>query len=169
MSCISLNERRKLTVVHHDRVLVSADLGVDEKDPVGRLLLAQKNLAAIKNSPLVPVQMSIQDNLIPLLPYSLGRQTVFDILSRHSLVFTNIPGPANPVAFAGKEVTEIQMFYGNLITQVSLMSYRGAVFGNFCLDGDAIPNCQSLNRLYVNSVVKLAERLNVKASVSSMQ
>ena len=145
---------------------MSVGLGIGEEDTIGRLLLAQKNLAAIKNSPLVPVQMFIQDKLIPLLPHSLGRQSVFDILSRHSLVFTNVPGPANPVAFAGKEVTELQMFYGNLVTQVSLMSYRGRIFGNFCLDGDAIPNCQSLSRLYVKSIVKLAERLNVKVPES---
>ena len=144
------------------RVLVSADLNVGEKDPIGRLLSAQRNLGAIKNSPLVPVQMTIQDSLIPLLPHSLGRQSVFDILSRHSVVFTNVPGPANPVAFAGKEVTEIQMFYANLIPQVSLMSYRNQIFGNICIDSDAIPDCQSLSRLYVSSIVKLAERLDVK-------
>lgn len=150
-------------------MLVSADLGVGEDDVVGRLSLAQKNLAAIKNSPLVPVQMSIQDSLIPLLPHSLSRQTVFDILSRHSVVFTNVPGPVNPVAFAGKEVTELQMFYGNLVTQVSLMSYRGTVFGNFCLDTDAIPNSQSLSRLYLNSIVKVAESLDVKVPASLLK
>lgn len=144
-----------------DRVLASADLNVGEKDPVGRLLSAQKNLGAIKNSPLVPVQMTIQDSLIPLLPHSLGRQSVFDILSRHSVVFTNVPGPPKPVAFAGKEVTEIQMFYANLIPQVSLMSYRNQIFGNICIDSDAIPDCQSLSRLYVTSIVKLADRLGV--------
>lgn len=151
-----------LTLSDIDRVLVSADLNVGEDDIVGRLLSAQKNLGAIKNSPLVPVQMTIQDSLIPLLPRSISRQTVFDILSRHSVVFTNVPGPANAVAFAGKEVTEIQMIYANLVTQVSLMSYRGQVFGNICIDGDAIPDCQSLARLYKNSIVKLAERLGVK-------
>jgi len=154
---------------HCDRVLVSADLDVGQEDTVGRLLHAQKNLGAIKNSPLVPIQMTIQDSLIPLLPHSLSRQTVFDILSRHSLVFTNVPGPANPVAFAGKEVTELQMFYANLITQVSFMSYRGTVFGNFCIDGEAIPDCQSLSRLYVNSIVKLAERLGVEVPASVLK
>lgn len=140
-----------------------------EDDVVGRLLSAQKNLGAMKNSPLVPIQMTIQDSLIPLLPRSLNRQTVFDVLSRHSVVFTNVPGPATPVAFAGKEVTEIQMFYANLVTQVSLMSYAGQVFGNICIDSDAIPDCQSLSRLYVNSIVKLAERLGVKVPASVLK
>jgi hypothetical protein len=151
----------KTRILRNKWVLASADLNVGEKDPVGRLLSAQKNLGAIKNSPLVPVQMTIQDSLIPLLPHSLGRQSVFDILSRHSVVFTNVPGPPKPVAFAGKEVTEIQMFYANLIPQVSLMSYRNQIFGNICIDSDAIPDCQSLSRLYVTSIVKLADRLGV--------
>lgn len=156
----------KTRILRNKWVLVSSDLGVAEDDCLERVQLARKNLGAIKNSPLVPVQMAIQDSLVPLLPYAVSRQTVFDVLSRHSVVFTNVPGPANPVAFAGKEVTDIQMFYGNLITQLSLMSYRGTVSGNFCLDGDAIPDAQSLSRLFSNSLVKLAERLDVEVPAS---
>lgn len=159
----------KTRILRNKWVLVSASLAVGEEDTLERLQLSEQNLAAIKNSPLVPVQMAIQDSLVPLLPYSLSRQTVFDVLSRHSVVFTNVPGPANPVAFAGKEVMEIQMFFGNLITQCSLMSYRGTISGNFCLDGDAIPNADSLSRLFNNSVIKLAERLDVKVPPSVLK
>ena len=141
-------------------------MDVGESDVRNRLEHVHAHLAALKNSPLVPVQMLIQDYLIPLLPVAVSRQTVFDTFARHSLVFTNIPGPAKPVLFAGKEVTEMQMFYGNLVSQVSVMSYRGLIFGNFCLDSEAIPNSQSLSRLYTNSFVQLAKRLHVTVPAS---
>lgn len=143
------------------RVLVSADMDVGESDVNNRLEYVHTRLNEIKNSPLALVQMRMQDSLIPLLPVAVSRKTVFDTFSRHSLVFTNVPGPAQPVHFAGKEVSEMQVFYGNLVTQVSFMSYRGTIFGNFCLDNEAIPNSQSLARLYVNSFVEHAKRFNV--------
>lgn len=148
------------------RVLASTSMDVGESDVINRLEHVHTHLAALKNSPLVPVQMRMQDYLIPLLPVAMSRRTVFDTFARHSLVFTNIPGPAKPVLFAGKEVTEMQMFYGNLVSQVSFMSYRGLIFGNFCLDAEAIPNSQSLSRLYTNSFVQLAKRLNVAVPAS---
>jgi hypothetical protein len=151
------------------RVLVSADMDVGESDVRNRLEHVHKSLNAIKDSPLAPVQMRIQDFLIPLLPVALSRKAVFDSFSRHSLVFTNIPGPAKPVNFAGKEVSEMQMFYGNLVSQVSFMSYRGTIFGNLCLDNEAIPNSQSLSRLYVNSFVQLAMQFNVTVPSSVLK
>ena len=144
------------------RVLVSANMGVGENDILSRLDYVHKDLSGMKNSPLALVQMFIQNTVTPILPVSVSRQAIFDIFARHSMVFTNVPGPAKPVAFAGKEVTEVQILFANLVTQVSMISYRGTVSGNFCLDADAIPNSQSLAPLYVNAFVKLAQRLDVE-------
>lgn len=150
-------------------MLVSANLQVGEEDVVDRLKAAHEHLLAIKNSLLVPVQMWIQNYITPYLPISVGRQAVFDIFCRHSLVFTNIPGPSSPVVFAGKEIKEMQVFYANLISQASFMSYREKIFGNFCLDADEIADSQSLSRLYANSLLKLAKRLDVPVPESTLK
>jgi len=85
----------------------------------------------------------IQNNVVPLLPVSSAQQTCYDIFTRHSLVFSNVPGPDKQCLLAGKAVTGLQMFYANLIPQIILISYAGKVYGNMVLDTDVRADAQS--------------------------
>ena len=44
---------------------------------------------------------------------------------RHSMVFTNVPGPTEPIVFMGSRVREIVFACSNLVNQVSALSYAG--------------------------------------------
>jgi hypothetical protein len=142
-------------------VLVSGSVGLGEKDVMSRLKFISNHMTEIKESPVAAVRLSIQNAILPWLPHSLCRQVVFDTFSRHSMVVSNVPGPERPVSFAGKEVKGVQMFFSQLLPQVSLISYRGKIFGNMCVDPAAIPNCQSLSPLFSLAFVQLAEALDV--------
>lgn len=46
------------------------------------------------------------------------------LFSRHTLVFSNVPGPAQPVSIGGKRVLGIYSAFPNLITQVLATSSK---------------------------------------------
>jgi hypothetical protein len=141
---------------------VSADLGIQFKDIMERLEYVHGHLKEIKHSPVAPVALKIQNTLPAFLPTSVNQQVIFDTFSRHSLIFSNVPGPPKPCIFAGKEATGVQMVFSNLIPQLGFISYRGLIFGNMCIDPAGIPNCQSISILFSRAMVKLANRLDVK-------
>ena len=86
----------------------------------------------------------------------MGKQTVFDTFSRHSLVLANVPGPSKKPVLAGKTVKSVQLFFDNLLTQVDLMSYVEQVFGNIIYDADQFSNFEIFGRLYAKALEELA-------------
>lgn len=52
------------------------------------------------------------------LPSCAARKVARDTLSRHSLVFSNVPGPAEPLAICGQRVLGLHACYPNMIPQV---------------------------------------------------
>ena len=141
--------------------MVSTNFGVHCNDVMERLRFVNKQTKLLKSSPVAYIQLLAQNTLPPLLPISFGQQTVYDVFTRHSLVFSNVPGPDRPCLFGGKVCTGVQMFYSNLITQIGIISYAGRVYGNMLLDPDAVPDSQSLALFYADALVQLAEHLNV--------
>lgn len=141
--------------------MVSCDMGVGYTDIQDRLKHIRSKTTEMKEKPRAYMQLTIQNNLGPYVPVSIGQQTVFDTFSRHSLVLTNVPGPTDKVLFAGKKVKAVQLFFDNLLTQVDLMSYAGQVYGNIIFDADQLPDSKIFGQLYVEALVELADRLNV--------
>ena len=64
----------------HFRVFISADMGAGITDAVERLYHIHDLMNGSKNSPIAQVQYSVQESILPKLPLSIGRQTVFDSL-----------------------------------------------------------------------------------------
>jgi len=146
--------------------LVSCDLGVHCSDVVERLSHIHATTTELKSSSKPYMQLLIQNTIPPLLPLKVGRQTVYDVFCRHSVVFSNVPGPPTLCTIAGGSVCRgVQMFYANLIPQVGLISYAGNVYGNIILDPNEIPNCQRLATFYAKAFVDLAERFDVDDDV----
>ena len=136
------------------------DLGVGCADVADRLKYIHRRTQEMKTSPRAMVQMAVQ-NFAANLPLAVGQQTVYDIFSRHSVVFSNVPGPDQPICMDGKVATGVQMFYSNLIPQIGLVSYAGKVYGNIILDPTAVPNADKIAIFYATAFVKLADRLDV--------
>lgn len=61
----------------------------------------------------------IQNNILPLAPDFLRKQLAQDIFSRHSMVFSNVPGPAEPMYLCGEKLLGMQALFPNLIAQVT--------------------------------------------------
>ncbi|GMH49048.1 hypothetical protein TL16_g00431 [Triparma laevis f. inornata] len=92
--------------------------------------------------PRPDVDVNDKETIPPKLPVNLGRQTVYDTFIRHSIIFSNVPGPAQPVKFGGQQVTETQMYFNNLVPQVGILSYDGKIFMNMNIDTEAIPGSE---------------------------
>ena len=83
-------------------------------------------------------------------------RTAQQIFSRHSLVFSNVPGPADAVFLAGKEVVGMFAVYPNLIMQHICVSYNGKMFMNFVCDPDVVTAPETLATLYMDELRALA-------------
>ena len=141
--------------------MASCDIGVGIEDVQDRLRYIRSRTQELKAKPRAYMQLKVQNGLGPKLPVSVGQKTCFDTFSRHSLVLTNVPGPIEPVLFAGKPVTGLQLFFDNLVTQVDIISYAGQVYGNMVFDGDELPEVEGFGRMYAGALVALAGRLDV--------
>jgi hypothetical protein len=151
----------KTRTLRNKWAFISCEMGVGVDNQMDRLNYVHNHLKELKNSPYAFVQLSVQETLPPILPFKVSKQTLYDTFVRHSLVFSNVPGPPRPCSFGGKEAVGVQMFYNNLIPQVGLISYRGQIFGNMIVDPDALPNCESFAYLYSQAFVNLANALDV--------
>eukprot|EP00611_Tribonema_gayanum_P006096 TRINITY_DN1537_c0_g1_i6.p1 TRINITY_DN1537_c0_g1~~TRINITY_DN1537_c0_g1_i6.p1 ORF type:complete len:171 (-),score=68.45 TRINITY_DN1537_c0_g1_i6:516-1028(-) len=84
---------------------------------------------------LVPwVQLGLQNNLLPFVPTSVCKQLAGDVFGRHSVVFSNVPGPPMPVAFGGQVIKRMQMLFPNIIMQIGILSYQGSLMMNCVAD-----------------------------------
>ena len=56
------------------------------------------------------------------------------------MVFTNVPGPTAPVTMFRNQVTEMTFGVGNLVNQVSVVSYAGKMGISLVVDPDEVPD-----------------------------
>jgi hypothetical protein len=118
-------------------------------------------MSQMKESSRPIMQLSIQNLIVPLLPRTIARQAVMDVFSRHSLVLTNVPGHDDICELARKDVTGVQLFFSNLLTQINIISYANNIHGNIVYDPVTLPNFESFGILYSQALVRIAEELNV--------
>jgi len=95
-----------------------------------RLWKTHERLAILKKGLVPLVSFTVSKLVMKWLPRSISRDQTLQLFSRHSMVFSNVPGPSEPVSFANHEVLSVQMIHMNLIPQLSFLSYRGMIFGN---------------------------------------
>ena len=142
--------------------MVSCDMGVGKSNIRERIEFIRSKTREMKEKPRAFMQLTIQNSLGPFIPLSVGQKTVFDTFSRHSLVLTNVPGPAEPCRFAGARVKSVQLFFDNLLTQVDLLSYSGKIYGNIIYDANELPDAAVFGKLYLEGLIELAEEFSVE-------
>lgn len=145
----------------------SIGMPIAEHSELGRLRKTQSITQALKSSPIVGIQMWVQSNLLPLLPSFLVRQTALDLFARHTVVFSNLPGPADTVFLCGKKLLGLQVVFPNILPQVLLISYGGDVFFNMSVDDETV-NPDLLKQCYLEEMKSLAISLGVSCSDSVM-
>jgi len=97
------------TSLRNNWVFLSLHLPIDIPDDkaVDRLRACKAELDSLKDSPEAVVGHALQVVAGTVLPYKAQLKTSFDVMSRHSLVFTNVPGPINQV-YIGKYPIQVR-------------------------------------------------------------
>merc|ERR1711862_559827 len=142
-------------------VFISTDMGIGYNNIFDRLAYVHNNMNELKQSPLAYCTRKIQETIAPKLPVKLAKQTVFDTFCRHSLVFSNVPGPANVCIFAGKKIHGCQMLFNNLIPQIGILSYHGNVFMNMVIDPDVVVDSHMIPVFYCRALCDLGKKYKV--------
>ena len=144
---------------------VSAELPMNPKGPVDRLIDATKMSNSLKSKPNAGVQMWVQSNLLPLLPRFLARKTAQDIFSRHSIVFSNVRGPETSLQMCGESLVGLQVIFPNILPQTLAISYGGGLFYNMSIDAEAMAGADELlPKLFYEELLALADKFGVSSA-----
>lgn len=100
------------------------DLPIKQRTARDRLLASHRSWQSVKHRSFVPAAFSVT-RLASVLPLAMQQQTIVDLLSKCTVVFSNVPGPATDMYIAGSKITEIHALYSNLIPQVIIISANG--------------------------------------------
>lgn len=90
-----------------------------------------------------------------LLPRSAHQKMQGDLLSKHSIAVTNVPGPQVPMKIAGKMVQEMQIIMPSTLSQFSMISYAGYVCMNMAIDPEAVPHAEVISREWSSEIMEL--------------
>jgi diacylglycerol O-acyltransferase len=156
----------KATLLRNRWCLLSADFAVGIDDILDRLSHVHKSMTKLKQSMLPMMVIGSQNYIAPFLPLSVAQGQVLGLFSRHSVAFTNVPGPPEPCKLAGCEISGVYMVFSNLLPQISVLSYSGKIFGNITLDPEAIPNSERIPIHLSRALVLLATKLDVDAPLN---
>jgi len=159
----------KSTALRNRWCMVSMDLGVKCETLADRLHHVHSETTKLKSSPRAYIQMWIQNALLPLSPQFVSKQIAFDIFSRHSVVFSNVPGPTKPCLVAGQVVKGVQMLFPNLIPQTGFLSYAGTIYGNLVLDTEALPHTDRIPKYFAKALVDMANEFEIDVPASIME
>jgi hypothetical protein len=69
---------------------VSLALPISATEPLTRLTTAKLSMDALKASPEAYLQLKLNEFAAAALPTATSAQTIFDIMAKHSMVFTNV-------------------------------------------------------------------------------
>lgn len=146
---------------------VSTSLPVGKNNCIERLQVCNEEMTQLKRSPDAAVQLWIQSNILPILPTSISQTAALDLFKRHSLVFSNLPGPDKTQYFAGEAIVGFQILFPNLIPQVIILSYNGGIFMNMIIDPDVVTRVDRICEFYVDELRLLAFKFRLP-SVSDL-
>lgn len=177
--------RSKAEMDSYDKALknkwafISVQMPLSEPTAKQRLMSCNKTTNELKTSPMPLVQYWIQNYVIPHLPSFIGKQASIDLFSRHSIVFSNLPGFENLITFGEDEnikdetqspftVLGCQIIFNNILPQVILISYHGAVFCCMNLDSDLFVDGDTLlPKFYLEELKDLASEFGIDVSKES--
>jgi len=138
----------------NDWTFLSVDMPVGVGGAVERVHAANQTFAAIKAS-AEPAAARLAVQINSCSPPRLLGTVAQQLFSRHTLVFSNVPGPAQPIAIGGKRVLGIYSAFPNLITQVLCLSYDGRMFMSISCD-ESVSEPERLPELYLDELRQLA-------------
>ncbi|MCE9575529.1 MAG: WS/DGAT domain-containing protein [Deltaproteobacteria bacterium] len=138
--------------------MVYAELPIDVTDPIARLALVHRRMAAIKQSPEATVALEVL-GAIGLAPKRVEDLAIALFTQKASLMITNVPGPRSALHLDGARVTEMGVWApvsGSIGLGVSILSYAGAVRIGIAADARRVPDPAELAAAIAREVLVLA-------------
>eukprot|EP00903_Cladosiphon_okamuranus_P005903 g5837.t1 len=143
---------------------VSMDMSVDEPDPASRLQKVKATTIGVKRSPTAGLQYLMQTHVMPHLPLWACREMVHGALAGHTVTVSNVPGPQEPVKFAGVGVRRVHFAFSNIMPQVGVVSLDGKMAINFVVDPLSVPDSHTLSTYFLDELDALGGSLGVEIS-----
>lgn len=122
--------------------LVFLKLPVFLEDPILRLKEVKRRMDKLKVSADPYVNFGLL-SAIGFLPSSVAQKAAQFFGNKASGVMTNVPGPRQPLYFAGKEISNIMFWVprsGNIGLGISILSYNGKVTIGIASDKGLMPD-----------------------------
>ena len=99
----------------------------------------------------------------------LSRKLVFDIHSKRSTTFSNVPGPEEQIMIAEEPVKSIFFFTNHLHPVLSFFTYNGNIHATLAIDDNAIADVHLLPTCFMQSLVLLAKEFKVEVPDSVLR
>ena len=139
--------------------LVYLTLPVGIADPVRRLAEVHQHMDAIKHSPEGPLSYAIL-GAIGTTPVPIEQRLIGVFSPKTTAVMTNVPGPREPVYFAGSRVAGVLGWVpaaGDIGMGVSIFSYAGHVTIGLQVDPGLVPDPEVILEALVDELAALSE------------
>ena len=147
---------------------VSLRLSMGPCSATERLKRTMKKTYDLKRSPEAAITIFL-NAIIGKLGSAMQKQTVYDYMSRHSMVLTNVPGPVERVRLAGIEVETVDFACANLINQVSVLSYAGEIRLTLVTDPEVVKDAHTIAENFLKEIKSLkiaADKVSSEAAAA---
>jgi len=133
-----------------------------EAEPLDRLGQTSSNMSKIKRSTKAEMSLWQTNKLGDVFSERFNQGVARDLFSKHSLIFSNVPGPDVPIFIAGEPLEAAQAIFPNYLSQVILLSYNGRVHMNFTVVPELIEDADSLADCYLAELRAIGSALGVE-------
>lgn len=126
--------------------LVFLALPVYLEDPILRLKEVKRRMDRLKGSPDAAVNFGLL-SAMGMLPPGIAKNVAHLFGNKASAVLTNVPGPREPLYFAGKKINNIMFWVprsGAVGLGISILSYDGKVTVGLAADEGLMPDPEIL-------------------------
>jgi diacylglycerol O-acyltransferase / wax synthase len=126
--------------------LIFLTLPVYIEDPVLRLKEVKRRMDDLKKSPDAMVNFGLLST-VGFMPPGIAKSLAHYFSSKASGILTNVPGPREPLYFAGSEIKNIMFWVpraGDVGLGVSILSYNGNVSVGIAADEGLMPDGEAL-------------------------
>ena len=126
--------------------LIFLTLPVYIEDSVLRLKEVKRRMDALKKSSDAMVNFGLL-SIVGFMPPGIAKNMAHYFSSKASGILTNVPGPGDPLYFAGSEIKNMMFWVpraGDVGLGVSILSYNGKVTVGIAADEGLMPDGESL-------------------------
>jgi hypothetical protein len=134
---------------------MSAPMAINETTPQGRVTVTMAMMEGLKRSYEAIVQFWLMNSILCYSPLFVIHDTAQKTFTRHSLVFSNVPGPQEALYLCGEELVSFQAIFPNILPQTIIVSYNGTICGNLVVDSRIVKDPEVLRETYLEELREL--------------